>query len=266
MRPDFIAAYPTTPNCALAARFGVAMSTILRWARQAHVRKDPAYLSRIQRERASGRVLSRESRARISAKMRGRRLSAETKARIRQTQLRKGSVPRGPRHYNWKGGRPWARFWNPRYQSWRNAILERDRYVCQKCGRRCRKTEHGLAAHHIKPYASHPDLRYEISNGITLCRDCHLILHGRARKVQKHAFCACGCGAVISAIDRYGRPRRFVNGHARRGARVSESTRNRLREQRKGKPLSEEHRAKIRAGLRTSNARVGRPSHVPRGG
>ncbi len=266
MRPGFTASYPTTANRTLAVRFGVSESTVSSWAHRANLRKDPTYLSQIQRERASARVLSVESRARISAKLRGRKVSAEVKAKIRQTQLRTGSVPRGPRHYNWKGGKPWERFRDPLYQAWRNAVLERDRYICQQCGRRCRKNERGLAAHHVKPYASHPQLRYETANGVTLCRDCHLALHGRARKRQEQIFCACGCGTAMSPINRYGRPRRFVNGHARRGSRMSESARKRLSEQRQGKRLSETHRAKISAGLRTSTARIGRPPRDPHRG
>ncbi len=266
MTSSFIALYPTTPNRELAAYLGVSESTILRWARRLGIRKNLTYRRQVQRQNATGRVLSAEIKAKIAAKARGRTLSETTKAKIRQAKLHNGSVPRGPKHYKWRGGRPWKRFQNSLYQSWRKAVLERDNYVCQSCGRRCNRHERGLAAHHIKSYSEHPDLRHDIANGVTLCRDCHLSLHGRSPKIQKVTFCACGCGEVISRIDRYGRPRRYRNGHSRRGSHVSMSTRVRLSQQRKGKRLSEEHRARIAAGLRRSAVRVGRPPRDRIGG
>lgn len=57
---------------------------------------------------------------------------------------------------------------------WRQAIFERDNYTCQYCGARNGngKTIY-FEAHHIKSYADYPDLRYELDNGITLCKECH---------------------------------------------------------------------------------------------
>lgn len=68
------------------------------------------------------------------------------------------------------------------YKEWRKAVYERDNYTCQKCGL---KSGNGKAVelhpHHIKPFATFPELRFEVSNGITLCKDCH-------RKEHKHIF------------------------------------------------------------------------------
>lgn len=57
---------------------------------------------------------------------------------------------------------------------WRRAVFERDDYRCQKCGAR-NGNGHTvyLEAHHIKQFATHPELRFEISNGLTLCKPCH---------------------------------------------------------------------------------------------
>lgn len=63
-----------------------------------------------------------------------------------------------------------------KYRMWRKAIIERD-MRCTKCG----STKH-LEAHHIKPFASYPDLRFDLGNGITLCRSCHRKLHGLEKK------------------------------------------------------------------------------------
>src|ERR1700755_1070206 len=184
MADEFSAAYPTTSNAELAERYGFSTATILRWARGLGLRKSPEHWAAAQRRRMLGRKRSEATRAKLSANAKGRVISEETKAKILQTKLRNGTLPKVEKHYKWKGGRPWRRFKEPRYVAWRDALLERDNYVFQDCGRQCRKYERGLAAHHVKPYAAYPALRYEVSNGLTLCRSCHLRLHGRAPKAR----------------------------------------------------------------------------------
>lgn len=53
---------------------------------------------------------------------------------------------------------------------WRRAVFERDNYICQLCGVRGGT----LNADHIKPFALFPCLRFELSNGRTLCKECHI--------------------------------------------------------------------------------------------
>lgn len=55
------------------------------------------------------------------------------------------------------------------YDEWRKSIFEKDDYTCQCCGLR----GNSLNAHHLKDFATFEDLRFDISNGITLCVDCH---------------------------------------------------------------------------------------------
>ena len=57
---------------------------------------------------------------------------------------------------------------------WRQTCLERDDYTCQKCKKRRRK---GLHVHHIKPKYKFPKLQLVVSNGKSLCRDCHNLEH-----------------------------------------------------------------------------------------
>ena len=53
---------------------------------------------------------------------------------------------------------------------WRESGFKRDDYTCQAC----RKRGGELQADHELPFALYPDLRFEILNGRTLCKPCHL--------------------------------------------------------------------------------------------
>ena len=59
------------------------------------------------------------------------------------------------------------------YRKWRENVLKRDNYTCQKCG----IFNKNLNVHHLKSFAKFKELRYEINNGITLCIDCHRKIH-----------------------------------------------------------------------------------------
>lgn len=57
---------------------------------------------------------------------------------------------------------------------WRREVFERDDYTCQSCGDRAGNGhEVYLHAHHIKSWAKFPELRWDINNGVTLCKYCH---------------------------------------------------------------------------------------------
>jgi len=59
------------------------------------------------------------------------------------------------------------------YQDWRHNVMLRDGFACARCG----DVNGPLHAHHIKHWARYVDLRFEVSNGLTLCRDCHAREH-----------------------------------------------------------------------------------------
>lgn len=78
----------------------------------------------------------------------------------------------GAKHHNWKGGitRQQTKLRNSeRGVAWRKSVFERDNYTCVQCGKR----GSDLVADHIKGFALHPELRFELSNGRTLCGDCN---------------------------------------------------------------------------------------------
>jgi hypothetical protein len=194
MNDEFRREYPTTPNALLAARYGVSTVTILGWARRFGLSKDPEYRRGVQRSNASKRRLTVEQREHLSQRARGRRVSPETIAKAMETKRRHGTILRGSRHPFWKGGRPWERFRDPAYVRWGNAVLARDEYRCRN---------------------------WPAANGLTLCRRCHMALHGRSPRPIALIPCACGCGTLIPERDIYGRARRYVNHHARRRNRSS---------------------------------------------
>lgn len=60
------------------------------------------------------------------------------------------------------------------YTRWRYDVYLRDKFTCQMCGD---SRGGNLCAHHILPFADFPDIRLCVSNGITVCKDCHKEIH-----------------------------------------------------------------------------------------
>lgn len=107
--------------------------------------------------------------------MLGRKHSID--AKLKMSQTKRLTYPRGSNSVNWKGGSSERRRdlrRTPEYKEWRNTVFLRDNYTCQSCGD---NKGGNLNAHHIKPYATNPELRLDISNGITLCKLCHTKHH-----------------------------------------------------------------------------------------
>ncbi len=59
------------------------------------------------------------------------------------------------------------------YLNWRKEVFERDKYICQCCNQR----GGNLNAHHIENFSSNPDKILDLSNGATLCKECHIKFH-----------------------------------------------------------------------------------------
>lgn len=75
------------------------------------------------------------------------------------------------RNPNWLGDRRKLKRPMTSYEGnlWRKLIYKKDDYTCQFCGQRGGK----LNADHIKPFSRYPELKWDLSNGRTLCIDCH---------------------------------------------------------------------------------------------
>jgi 5-methylcytosine-specific restriction endonuclease McrA len=61
------------------------------------------------------------------------------------------------------------------HDRWRDAVLDRDMHRCSKCG----SSDGLLHAHHLKEARSCIELRYDVSNGVTPCKECHEKIHRR---------------------------------------------------------------------------------------
>jgi len=106
-----------------------------------------------------GHLVSKKERENISNKLKGRR-----------NDWRANLPPE--KQPNWKGGKT-PRYKHTtstlKYKKWRMAVFMRDNFTCQFCGIRGVYLE----AHHIKSWKNFPELRFDLDNGITLCKDCH---------------------------------------------------------------------------------------------
>lgn len=116
----------------------------------------------------------------ISRASKGRKLTPEwianlSKSHLGQIAWNKGihhTKISGKNHYLWKGTTPENKRQREslEYKIWRTSVFERDKYTCIWCGD---NRGRNLEADHIKPFAYFPELRFEISNGRTLCNPCH---------------------------------------------------------------------------------------------
>jgi len=151
--------------------------------------RQPKYRERFLRN-LTGRPVSGKTRLKLSIANKGRKCSEETKQKIRLAQTGKRlslecryKISKSLRQraveglHPWKGGMSKVNkeerqliMGSIEYRLWREAVFKRDKFSCVGCG----DSKGGnLHADHIKPFALFPELRFELSNGRTLCAPCH---------------------------------------------------------------------------------------------
>jgi len=131
---------------------------------QIGITRSPETLERLRLSHL-GKKLTEEQKIKIGNKSRGHRLSEEAKQKI--SLANSGSNGGG-----WKGGVSSVNELerkNRFYRDWRRSVFLRDEFTCQECGVR----NVWIEAHHIKGFSEFPKLRFEIENGVTLCKSCH---------------------------------------------------------------------------------------------
>lgn len=82
---------------------------------------------------------------------------------------------KGVRNHNWVSDRNKLvknekKHLDGRYREWMRAVKNRDGWKCKISNNDCSGR---LEAHHILNWRNHPELRYEVNNGITLCHFHH---------------------------------------------------------------------------------------------
>ena len=97
----------------------------------------------------------------------GKKMGPETIRRMSLAQGGTGVVKEKKRYYHTTS--------TAEYRQWRLSVFERDGYMCQSC----EQIGGYLQAHHIKSWVKYEKLRYKLTNGITLCQECHKLVHKR---------------------------------------------------------------------------------------
>jgi len=123
--------------------------------------------------------------ARNTGSQPGHKRNSTDECRQKMSAAKRGQFI-GPDNPNWRGGIQLKHPERNRYPAkmWVKAVKDRDGWECTECASTDR-----LHAHHIKRWKDYPELRYEVSNGVTLCHKCHELAHGRGFKFRwpRHA-------------------------------------------------------------------------------
>ena len=97
-------------------------------------------------------------------------------------------MPKKRRRGRYKGSnsfRSGRNYGDPAYANFRKAVRKRDGNKCLFPG--C-KSKSRLEVHHIKKWSNHPSMRYDTTNGITLCRNCHKRTQGNEEVYEPMFF------------------------------------------------------------------------------
>lgn len=112
------------------------------------------------------------------------------KEKTKQTIMEKYGTPyspflditheKGEKNPQWKGGALRNGLFRNTYEykEWHEAVLKRDNYTCQCCGIKSGCGHRvSIHTHHIYNFASNVDKRFDVDNGICLCKKCHYAFH-----------------------------------------------------------------------------------------
>ena len=153
-----------------------------------------------------GRKFTDETKLKMSLAKKGKKLSEEHKRKIglksignnygralkgkkqsEESKLKRSLALRGRfmgiESSGWKGGVSPANMKARQcaeYQSWKKKVYKRDNHHCRNCD-----SDSNLIAHHLLSFSKFPQFRFDLWNGITVCRKCHGEIHSQIRKAQR---------------------------------------------------------------------------------
>jgi len=98
----------------------------------------------------------------------------------RCTRFKKGHT--GGKRFE-KGHVSWSKLNNGKYRferrgigrgtandkEWIVKVKERDNYTCRECG-----SQKNIEAHHMYDFEKYPEKRFDLDNGVSLCKSCHM--------------------------------------------------------------------------------------------
>jgi hypothetical protein len=143
-----------------------------------------------------GKYISDATKQKMSFALKGKRIginnpfygkthTKEARLRISTALIGKYRGENSP-HWNYNismEDRLCDRRYNQLFVDWRTSIFKRDDYTCYLCKIKGKY----MQAHHIYPWNKYKHIRYELWNGITMCKDCHNKTKGKELEMS-HLF------------------------------------------------------------------------------
>ena len=122
------------------------------------------------------------------------------------------------------------------YKDWKENVYKKDGYECQHC-----QAKEKLVAHHIIPWEEDESLRFEVSNGLTLCISCHRRHHGKIK-----------CN-IPKGQTAWNKGLKGISSGMPKGSKFTEEHKEKLRAAKIGFVFTDEHRRKLRESKSPEN-------------